>query len=183
MILLKLPILIKRDAIDLNKTLRDNVGGGLSHIDINGKKKHIVSYLEDFLFTPERINSPMVHFSGGEKNRAMLAKLFLQQANCYILDEPTNDLDMETIEILEQFLIESKAAIIVVSHDRSFINNMAMKTLFFTGKGFIEYAGGYDDAIHQGARFPIVEQDIKPTKIASPKKDHRYIKRLEEKNQ
>ncbi len=171
----------KRDAIDLNKTLRDNVGGGLSHIDINGKKKHIVSYLEDFLFTPERINSPMVHFSGGEKNRAMLAKLFLQQANCYILDEPTNDLDMETIEILEQFLIESKAAIIVVSHDRSFINNMAMKTLFFTSNGFMEYAGGYDDAIHQGGRFPIIDQDTKPTKVETSKKDHRYIKRLEEK--
>lgn len=171
----------KRATLDLSKTLYDNVGGGLSHIEIEGKKKHIISYLEDFLFTPDRINTPMKRFSGGEKHRALLAKLFLQPANCYILDEPTNDLDIETIEALETFLIASKAAVIVVSHDRTFIDHMAHKTLFYNQNQFIEYAGGYEDAILQGAICSEIKSESSPKKKNVNKEDYKARRKIEDK--
>ncbi|MEE2770283.1 MAG: ABC-F family ATP-binding cassette domain-containing protein [Pseudomonadota bacterium] len=171
----------KKDQLDLNKSLLDNISGGQSHVELNGQKKHAISYLQDFLFSSERIQTPIKHFSGGEKQRALLAKLFLKPANVYILDEPTNDLDLDTLDALEQFLIETKAAILLVSHDRTFINQIATQVLYFEDDGQItEYAGGYDDALHQGAKpisltSPIKEKkQIKPPKI----KDHRAIRRI-----
>lgn len=174
----------KKDQLDPTKSLMDNIAGGQSHIDINGQKKHVISYLQDFLFTSERIRTPIKHFSGGEKQRALLAKLFLKEANVYVLDEPTNDLDLDTLDALEQFLITTKAAILLVSHDRAFINQIATQVLYFEGNGnLVEYAGGYDDALAQGAK-PIALNKIDFTKkAAKPEKniDHRAIRRIQDK--
>ena len=171
----------KKDRLDLNKSLLDNISGGQSHVELNGQKKHAISYLQDFLFSSERIQTPVKHFSGGEKQRALLAKLFLKPANVYILDEPTNDLDLDTLDALEQFLVETKAAILLVSHDRAFINQIATQVLYFDDDGKItEYAGGYDDALDQGASPIALNQASPETKTTkTPKnKDHRAIRRI-----
>ncbi|MDG2348377.1 MAG: ABC-F family ATP-binding cassette domain-containing protein [Gammaproteobacteria bacterium] len=171
----------KKDQLDLNKSLLDNISGGQTHVELNGQKKHAISYLQDFLFSSERIQTPVKHFSGGEKQRALLAKLFLKPANVYILDEPTNDLDLDTLDALEQFLVETKSAILLVSHDRAFINQIATQVLYFDDANQItEYAGGYDDALTQGAKPIALMQETnakKPTK-APKNKDHRAIRRV-----
>lgn len=171
----------KKDQLDLSKSLLENISGGQTHVELNGQKKHAISYLQDFLFSSERIQTPVKHFSGGEKQRALLAKLFLKPANVYILDEPTNDLDLDTLDALEQFLVETKSAILLVSHDRAFINQIATQVLYFDDTNQItEYAGGYDDALTQGAKPIALMQEAnakKPTK-APKNKDHRAIRRV-----
>ncbi|MCK9364919.1 MAG: ATP-binding cassette domain-containing protein [Syntrophales bacterium] len=139
-----------RAQLDENKTLKDNVAAGSDMVIVGGASRHIISYLQDFLFPPDRIMSPVSSLSGGERNRLLLAKLFLLPSNVLVLDEPTNDLDMETLELLEERLLDYGGTIILVSHDRAFLNNVATSTIVFAGKGRLqEYVGGYDDWIRQ----------------------------------
>ena len=142
-----------REHLDMEKNLIDNVSDGGDFIEINGKQKHIVSYLSEFLFTPDRIRTPAKALSGGEQNRAILAKVFSKPANVLILDEPTNDLDIETLELLEDILIEFAGTILLVSHDRKFMENVVTSLLVFEGDGNInEYVGGYEDWFRKGGQ-------------------------------
>ncbi|OSM02165.1 putative ABC transporter [Magnetofaba australis IT-1] len=139
-----------RSQIDADLSVADNVAGGRDRIDFNGETRHIIGYLQDFLFEPERARSPASVLSGGERNRLLLAKLFAQPANMLVLDEPTNDLDAETLELLEEKLGEFNGTVLLVSHDRDFLNNVVTSTLAFEGDGrFREYPGGYDDWLDQ----------------------------------
>ncbi len=139
-----------RGQLNPEKSIIDNVSGGRESIDINGRSRHIISYLQDFLFTPERARTPVKALSGGETNRVMLAKLFSQPSNLLILDEPTNDLDVETLELLEEILTEYQGTLLLVSHDRQFLDNIVTSTLVFEGDGKIgEYVGGYNDWVRQ----------------------------------
>jgi ATP-binding cassette subfamily F protein uup len=139
-----------RGQLDMEKTVIDNISQGRESISINGKDRHIISYLSDFLFAPERARTPVKALSGGECNRVLLAKLFSQPANVLVLDEPTNDLDVETLELLEEILLEFTGTVLLVSHDRAFLDNVVTSTLVFEGRGQIkEYVGGYQDWIRQ----------------------------------
>jgi ATP-binding cassette subfamily F protein uup len=140
----------QRAQLDAEKTVIDNLGDGRDFVDINGRQRHIIGYLRDFLFTADRARSPVNILSGGERNRLLLAKLFAMPSNVLVLDEPTNDLDIETLELLEQLLMEYNGTVLVVSHDRAFLNNVVTSTLVFEGKGRVqEYAGSYDDWLRQ----------------------------------
>ncbi len=135
-----------RDVIDDEKTVMDNVAEGSDKVEVNGKSKHIMSYLQDFLFSPQRVRQPAGALSGGERNRLLLAKLFLKPANMLILDEPTNDLDVETLELLEELLTEYEGTLLLVSHDRQFLDNVVTSTLVLEGNGHVEHSiGGYSD--------------------------------------
>src|SRR6185436_8551965 len=119
-------------------------------IMINGKPRHIIGYMQDFLFSPDRARTPVKVLSGGERNRLLLARLFTQPSNVLVMDEPTNDLDVETLELLEELLADYSGTVFLVSHDRSFLNNVVTSTIAFEGKGVVkEYAGGYDDYLRQ----------------------------------
>ncbi|MBT8109398.1 MAG: ATP-binding cassette domain-containing protein [Gammaproteobacteria bacterium] len=140
-----------RETLDLEKSVAYNVGEGRTYISLNGKERHIVGYLRGFLFTPKRSMTPIKSLSGGERNRVILAKLFTRPANLLILDEPTNDLDIETLEVLEQRLCEYAGTLLVVSHDRQFLDNVVTSTVVFEDGGNIqEYVGGYSDWVRQG---------------------------------
>ncbi|MBP7891302.1 MAG: ATP-binding cassette domain-containing protein [Arenimonas sp.] len=131
----------------------DNVSEGREFIDINGSRKHVLGYLQDFLFSPERSRAPITRLSGGERNRLLLAKLFAQPSNVLVMDEPTNDLDVETLELLEELLDDYTGTLLLVSHDRDFIDAVATSCLMFRGDGRIEeYVGGYSDALRQSRR-------------------------------
>ncbi len=134
-----------RDTLDPEKTVQENVGEGSDRIRIGDQTKHIVGYLQDFLFTPERARTQVKFLSGGERNRALLAKLMTQAANVVVLDEPTNDLDSETLEMLEDQLVEFAGTLLLVTHDRTFLNNVATSIFAFEGGTVREYDGGYDD--------------------------------------
>ena len=139
-----------RESLDLNMKAMDFVSGGKDYIDINGKSKHVIGYLRQFLFTGKQAMAPIKMFSGGEKNRLMLAKILSQPANLLVLDEPTNDLDVETLELLEEMLVDYLGTVILISHDRTFLNNIVSSTIVMEGDAIIEqYAGGYDDYINQ----------------------------------
>ncbi len=139
-----------RGALDEEKTVVDNVGEGSDKVIVNGKPKHIIGYLQDFLFPPERARTPVKALSGGERNRLLLAKLFTQPANVLVMDEPTNDLDVETLDLLEELLIDYQGTLLIVSHDRTFLNNVVTGTLAFEGNGVVrDYVGGYDDWLRQ----------------------------------
>lgn len=143
-----------REALDPEQTVEENVGEGKQTVTVNGKDRHILSYLQDFLFSPARARTPVKALSGGEKNRLLLARLLLRPANLIILDEPTNDLDIETLELLESMLAEYQGTLIIVSHDRAFIDNTATSSWWYAGNGhWSEFLGGYQDAVDQGARF------------------------------
>ena len=138
-----------REQLDETKTLQQNVSD-TDKLMINGQQRHIIGYMEDFLFTPDRSRSPARHLSGGERNRLLLARLFSKPSNVLVLDEPTNDLDAETLELLESLIVEYPGTVLLVSHDRAFLNEVATHTLVFEGDGAVkEYAGGYDDWINQ----------------------------------
>jgi len=140
-----------RQTLDLEKSVAYNVGEGRTYIKLNGKDRHIVGYLTGFLFTPKRSMTPVKSLSGGERNRVILAKLFTRPANLLVLDEPTNDLDIQTLEVLEQKLIEYTGTLIVVSHDREFLDNVVTSTVVFEEDGKVrEYVGGYADWLRQG---------------------------------
>jgi ATP-binding cassette subfamily F protein uup len=147
----------QRAQLDPDKTVLENLGDGGDTIEIDGRQRHIIGYLGDFLFTPDRVRSPVRILSGGERNRLLLAKLFAKPSNVLVLDEPTNDLDMETLELLEELLMEYKGTVLLVSHDRAFLNNVVTSTIVFEGKGKLqEYAGGYDDWLQQR---PVVAEE------------------------
>jgi ABC transport system ATP-binding/permease protein len=136
--------------LEENKAVWENVADGYSSITINGQGRHVVGYLQDFLFTPEQARSWWQSLSGGERNRLLLAKLFAKPSNVLVLDEPTNDLDMETLELLEELLIEYAGTVLLVSHDRAFLNNVVTGTFAMEGGGKVkEYVGGYDDWLRQ----------------------------------
>ena len=140
-----------REQLDDNQTVMDNVAQGRERISLNGKDVHIIGYLEQFLFTPQSARSPVRGLSGGERNRLLLARLFSNPANVLVMDEPTNDLDVETLELLESLLVSFKGTVLLVSHDREFMNNVVTSTLVFENKGIInEYVGGYMDWLRQG---------------------------------
>jgi ATP-binding cassette subfamily F protein uup len=139
-----------RAQLDEQKTVRQNIAAGNDFIIFNGHKRHVISHLQDFLFSPERCNTPVYVLSGGEKNRLMLAKLFTTPANVLVLDEPTNDLDAETLELLEELISEYQGTLLLVSHDRAFLNNVVTSTIVFENDGqVVEYVGGYDDWLIQ----------------------------------
>lgn len=144
-----------------SQTLRENLGQGAEFVIVNGQKKHVMGYLQDFLFTPERAHCQIDHLSGGERSRLLLAKLFLQPSNVLVLDEPTNDLDIETLELLENLLVDYAGTVLLVSHDRAFINNVVTSTLVFEPSGnLIEYIGGYDDWLSQRSQVKASSQTI-----------------------
>ncbi|WP_333607014.1 ATP-binding cassette ATPase Uup [Arsukibacterium sp.] len=135
-----------RMALDLNATVQDNVSDGKQEVMQNGQSRHVLSYLQDFLFAPARARTPVRALSGGEKNRLLLARLFARPSNLLILDEPTNDLDVETLELLEDILQQYQGTVLLVSHDREFVNNTVTSSLLFAGEGrVVEIAGGYDE--------------------------------------
>ncbi len=139
-----------RDQLDAEKTVFDNVAAGNDTVTINGVTRHVIGYLQKFLFTPERARTRVKSLSGGERNRLLLARLFTHPANVLVMDEPTNDLDIETLELLEELLLDFKGTLLLVSHDRAFLNNVVTSTLVFEGQGRIgEYVGGYDDWLRQ----------------------------------
>ena len=163
-----------RDQLDPEATVQENVGDGSDSIMINGNKKHVLGYLQDFLFAPERARTQIKFLSGGERNRILLAKLFAKPANVVVLDEPTNDLDSETLELLEEKLAEYKGTVLMVSHDRAFLNNVVTSTIVFEPEGLREYVGGFDDWQRQSKqRAKAAEKlisDSKPGKSSSKKK-------------
>ena len=147
-----------RQTLDLEKSVAYNVGDGRTYIRLNGKDRHVVGYLKGFLFSPKRAETPVKALSGGERNRVILAKLFTRPANLLVLDEPTNDLDIETLEVLEQKLCEYNGTLIVVSHDREFLDNVVTSTIVFEENGRIrEYVGGYSDWVRQGRQLAVTD--------------------------
>jgi ATP-binding cassette subfamily F protein uup len=140
-----------RHQLDLEKTVIDNISEGRDFIEIGGQSRHVLSYLGDFLFSPQRARTPVKALSGGERARLLLAKLFSKPANLLVLDEPTNDLDVETLELLEDVLLGFPGTVLLVSHDRAFLDNVVTSTLVFEGQGTVrEYVGGYQDWLRQG---------------------------------
>ncbi len=150
--------------LDENKTVVDNVGDGYKTLQLDGKPRNIIGYLKDFLFLPERSKTLVSSLSGGEKSRLLLAKMFAKPSNVLVLDEPTNDLDIETLELLEQMLIDYDGTVLAVSHDREFLNNVVTSMLVFENNGIKEYIGGYDDYIR--AASAAAGQKVKPDKQA-----------------
>ncbi|MDD4356042.1 MAG: ATP-binding cassette domain-containing protein [Smithellaceae bacterium] len=160
-----------RAQFDETKSLRDNVADGNDTVFINGAPRHVVGYLQDFLFPPTQIQAPVQSLSGGEKNRLLLAKLFCTSSNVLVLDEPTNDLDVETLELLEDRLLEYSGTILLVSHDRTFLNNVVTSTIVLEGEGRMEeYVGGYDDWLRQRAEIKgALPKEVKAKKEKQPR--------------
>jgi len=164
-----------RDQLDDEKTVADNVADGYETVQIGGQPRHVIGYLQDFLFTPERTRTPVKFLSGGERNRVLLARLFAKPANLIVLDEPTNDLDAETLEMLEERLVDFAGTVLVVSHDRSFLDNVVTSTLVFEPTGgdaeyrVKEYVGGFSDWLRQRAPAPPPPAaDVRPRAAAAP---------------
>jgi ATP-binding cassette subfamily F protein uup len=148
----------QRERLEPEQTVFDTIGDGNDTVTVNGRARHVNGYLSDFLFTPERARSPVKALSGGERNRLMLARLFTRPANVLVLDEPTNDLDLETLELLEAQLVEFPGTLLLVSHDRVFLDNAVTSTLVFEGAGHVqEYVGGYEDWLRQRPSTPVEE--------------------------
>ncbi len=180
-----------RGQLDEERSVQDNVGGGSDKVEVGGRSKHIIGYLQDFLFTPERARAPVKALSGGERNRLLLAKLFTKPANVLVLDEPTNDLDVETLELLEELLVDYNGTLLLVSHDREFLDNAVTSCLVFEGQGRVaEYVGGYSDweasRKRQQAQKPpepptktkVVEEKTKTKSVKLSYKDQRELDAL-----
>jgi ATP-binding cassette subfamily F protein uup len=149
-----------REQISEDQSVVENVGEGQETLTINGEQKHIYGYLQDFLFTPDRARQPARSLSGGERNRLLLARIFKRPSNLLVLDEPTNDLDAETLELLEELVVDYPGTVLLVSHDRTFLNNVVASTIYVGGNGEVrEYDGGYDDFVRQRG----LEQPAEPT--------------------
>ncbi len=166
-----------RSQLDEDQSVIDNLAEGRESIEINGVQKHVIGYLGDFLFAPDRARSPVRMLSGGEKNRLLLAKLFLKPSNVMVLDEPTNDLDLETLDLLEELISNYKGTLILVSHDRDFIDKVVTSTIVMEGDGVLsEFVGGYDDWLRQRAteksntKKPAVKNNEQSSKTAEPTK-------------
>ena len=165
-----------RETLDPNLKAMDFVSGGKDYIDINGKSKHVIGYLRQFLFTGKQAMAPIKMFSGGEKNRLMLAKILSQPANLLVLDEPTNDLDVETLELLEEMLVDYEGTLILISHDRTFLNNIVSSTIVMEGNAIIEqYNGGYDDYILQKDDIKKSKSSEHPSVKIKPKKSSQKL--------
>jgi len=148
-----------RAQLDLEATVIDNISEGRDFIEINGERRHVISYLGDFLFSPERARTPVKALSGGERARLLLARLFSKPANMLVLDEPTNDLDVETLELLEEVLAGFDGTVLIVSHDRAFLDNVVTSSLVFEGHGNVrEYVGGYADWLRQGGKIEMLAE-------------------------
>jgi ABC transport system ATP-binding/permease protein len=161
-----------RAQLDEDKSVLENVGDGNDTIIFNGMPRHIMGYLQDFLFSPERARSPVRILSGGERNRLLLARLFTKPSNVLVMDEPTNDLDAETLELLEELLLEYPGTLLLVSHDRAFLNNVVTSTLVLEGEGRVgEYAGGYDDWLLQKAATVKQEKTVKKPERQRPRRE------------
>jgi len=171
--------------LDEEKTVAQNINGDSETIIINGKPKHILGYLQDFLFTPDRSRTQVKVLSGGERNRLFLARLFSRPSNVLVMDEPTNDLDIETLELLEELLLEYQGTLLLVSHDRAFLNNVVTSTIAMEGNGEIhEYPGGYDDWLRQRQSAEVVQpQPIKVKKEPVKKKAAVVARKLTYKEQ
>ena len=181
-----------RAQLDDNATLADTISQGSDFIEIGGAKKHVISYLGDFLFAPERARSPVKSCSGGERNRLLLARLFTRPSNVLVLDEPTNDLDIETLELLEELLMQYDGTLFIVSHDRTFLDNVVTQVIAFEGDGkLMEYVGGYEDWVRvkkfEATRKPPVAAQSKPVAKAvmekpkaSPKLSFKEQRELDE---
>jgi len=167
-----------------DKSIFDNIGDGNDVIVFNGKPRHVISYLQDFLFSPDRVRVPVNALSGGERNRLLLARLFARPSNVLVMDEPTNDLDLETLELLEELLLDYQGTLLLVSHDRTFLNNVVTSTFVFEGKGKVnEYIGGYDDWQRQseGSKNDVTEKI--PPKTAPVRRQCERPRRLTFKEQ
>ena len=155
----------QREQLDPDRTVVDTIGDGSDTVTVNGQPRHVHGYLQDFLFSPERARSPVRALSGGERNRLLLARLFTRPANVLVLDEPTNDLDLETLELLEQQLVDWPGTLLLVSHDRRFLDNVVTSTFAFEGEGKVEeFVGGYEDYLRQKQAAPVA---TKPAKRAA----------------
>ncbi|MGN6225466.1 ATP-binding cassette domain-containing protein [Pseudoxanthomonas sp.] len=158
-----------RSQLDESLTALENVAEGRDFVEINGSRKHIIGYLQDFLFSPERARAPITRLSGGERNRLLLAKLFAQPSNLLVMDEPTNDLDVETLELLEELLLDYKGTLLLVSHDRDFLDNVVTSTLVLEGEGRLgDYVGGYSDWLRQRPSVAAVAASRPVPPAASP---------------
>ncbi|HSW11209.1 MAG TPA: ATP-binding cassette domain-containing protein, partial [Solimonas sp.] len=156
---------LRSPMLDNEKTAIDAIGDGKEFIEINGVRKHVYTYLQDFLFTPDRARCPVRVLSGGERSRLLLAQLFSRPSNLLVLDEPTNDLDMETLDLLEERLVDYSGTVLMVSHDREFLNNVVTRSLVYEGGGRIgDFVGGYDDWLRQRQhQAPVENTPPKPT--------------------
>jgi len=160
----------QREQLDPDRSVVDTIADGNDTVVVNGQPRHVHGYLQDFLFSPERARSPVRALSGGERNRLLLARLFTRPANVLVLDEPTNDLDLETLELLEQQLVEWPGTLLLVSHDRRFLDNVVTSTLVFEGAGRVgEYVGGYEDWLRQSSSGPKFEASRPKPLSPSPK--------------
>lgn len=168
-----------RAQLDEEKTVQENIAEGSDYVTINGKQRHIIGYLQDFLFTPERSRTRVKLISGGERNRLLLARLFTQPANLLMMDEPTNDLDIETLELLEELLLEYRGTLILVSHDRAFLNNVVTSNLVLEGGGVVnEYIGGYDDWLQQRDSAKSVKKEKVSAKEEKQRKQAARLRKL-----
>jgi len=174
-----------RSMLNPEHSVLDNIAEGRDFVEVNGKERHVISYLADFLFESQRVRTPVKALSGGEIARLCLAKLFTHEANLLVLDEPTNDLDIETLELLEQTLLDCSATVILISHDRSFLNNLVTSTLVFKQNGEIgNYVGGFDDWLRQGGKLSdlsneLISPDIKQNNLTKKNHLEQPIKKLE----
>lgn len=167
--------------LDYEKSVYENIADGNEMVMINGKPRHVIGYLQDFLFTPNQSLSPLSNLSGGERNRLLLAKLFTRPANVMVLDEPTNDLDIETLDLLEEFLLDYPGTVLMVSHDRQFLNNVVTSIMSLAGNGVVEeYVGGYDDWLRQ-RKPPPPKSPAKAVKQSPPKEQTRKLTSKEKK--
>jgi ATP-binding cassette subfamily F protein uup len=159
-----------RSTLDLDATLADSISPGSEWVEFGGQRKHVMSYLNDFLFSPARANSPVRTLSGGERNRVLLARLFALPANVLVLDEPTNDLDIDTLELLEELLQSYAGTVFLVSHDRRFLDNVVTSTIAWEGPGrWREYEGGYEEWKVQRARSLAIQAAAEaPVRASSP---------------
>jgi ATP-binding cassette subfamily F protein uup len=157
-----------REQLDPDQTVQASIGDGSEYIEIGSVRKHVLGYLQDFLFSPERARTPVRVLSGGERNRLLLARLFTRRFNLLVLDEPTNDLDIETLELLEELLLNYGGTLLVVSHDRAFLDNVVTSTLVFEGNGQVgEYVGGYTDWVRQRKAPELVSTNVAPKRNAA----------------
>jgi ATP-binding cassette subfamily F protein uup len=167
-----------RGSLEDDKSVRDNVGGGSDQLVIDGRRRHVLSYLKDFLFTPERAQQPVAALSGGERNRLLLAKLFARPANLLVMDEPTNDLDVETLELLEDILLGFQGTLLLVSHDRALLNAVVTSCLVLEGEGRVaEYVGGYDDWLRQRPDPKVISREAAARPVQTPAADARTDRR------
>lgn len=161
-----------REKLDPEKTVVDNLAEGKMEVDVGGRKRHVLGYLQDFLFHPRRARTPVKALSGGEKNRLLLARIFLKPCNLLVLDEPTNDLDIETLELLEELLANYQGTLLLVSHDRQFVDNTVTNSWVFEGEGVIhKFVGGYHDAMQQRENYLAVIDAEKPKSKAVSKEE------------